>query len=886
MVKRSALALAVVVAILVASVGAATPSQAAPVAPASVSGTAPPPPSALVAQPRDSRYARQVLERLHPGEIVSDDDVVGLAEEIGEDGASAALVAPLTGRWLSDRLAEDYQRYLERPIDPAGLAYWRSRVIGAFTSGSGPDVEVAAATIGSSAEAWRRSGQTNAGFVDRSYQTVLGRAADPSGRAYWIARLDGGTSRWVLVRTLLRSNERANRLVGQAYLDHLGRAADAGGRASWVSRYRAGATGEMRLVRSLLASSEARRSGCDGFDPRLCLLPFPNDRFTVADPTTETGRRVALKPEWMPRNASGTPVDPVEWNRNDGFSPGQAALLKVPGIDLDETDAVPLDDLGSYDDEDAPIVVIDAVTGERHPVFVELDANIEPADQAADQLLFIRPAQNYVEGRRYIVALRDLRRADGSVIEAPASFTTYRDGEAGQAIGDVEARRPHMESIFEDLAGAGIGRDDLYLAWDFTVASTENLSGRARHVRDAALDVFEAGTPSFTVTSVQENPDTGVLRRIEGTFEVPSYLEGAGAPGDGFNTGPDGLAVQNGTYTASFGCILPEVEGTSSARPVVYGHGLFGSYGEVFSSPQRAMVREHDAAYCATDWIGMSSPDVANAATILGDLSTFNTLADRSQQGFVNFMVLGRLMTEADGFATDANFQHGDGSSRIDGDALFYDGNSQGAILGGAYLALSPDTEAGVLGVAGMNYSTLLERSVDFDPFAALMKPNYPSAPDRVLALGLIQMLWDRGETNGYAAHLGTDPLPGSSGARVLVHTALGDHQVAPFTAEILARTAGMAIHRPTYPEGRTTDVEPGWDLPSIAYPSSGSALVLWDSGSPLAPLGNVPPRDGRDPHGDPRSFAPARQQKSAFLQVDGTITDVCGDEPCTIPIP
>jgi hypothetical protein len=249
-------------------------------------------------------------------------------------------------------------------------------------------------------------------------------------------------------------------------------------------------------------------------------------------------------------------------------------------------------------------------------------------------------------------------------------------------------------------------------------------------------------------------------------------------------------------------------------------------------------------------------------------------------------MVLGRLMTEADGFATDANFQHGDGSSRIDGDALFYDGNSQGAILGGAYLALSPDTEAGVLGVAGMNYSTLLERSVDFDPFAALMKPNYPSAPDRVLALGLIQMLWDRGETNGYAAHLGTDPLPGSSGARVLVHTALGDHQVAPFTAEILARTAGMAIHRPTYPEGRTTDVEPGWDLPSIAYPSSGSALVLWDSGSPLAPLGNVPPRDGRDPHGDPRSFAPARQQKSAFLQVDGTITDVCGDEPCTIPIP
>ena len=63
---------------------------------------------------------------------------------------------------------------------------------------------------------------------------------------------------------------------------------------------------------------------------------------------------MAFKPEWMPKNASGTPIDPAEWNRNDGFSPGQAALLRVPGIDLDETDAVRLDDLGSYDDDDAP----------------------------------------------------------------------------------------------------------------------------------------------------------------------------------------------------------------------------------------------------------------------------------------------------------------------------------------------------------------------------------------------------------------------------------------------------------------------------------------------------------------------------------------------------
>ena len=91
-----------------------------------------------------------------------------------------------------------------------------------------------------------------------------------------------------------------------------------------------------------------------------------------------------------------------------------------------------------------------------------------------------------------------------------------------------------------------------------------------------------------------------------------------------------------------------------------------------------------------------------------------------------------------------------------------------------------------------------------------------------------------------------------------------------------------MSIHRPIYGPGRTTDVDPGWGLPSIDYPSSGSALIVWDSGSPLAPLQNVPPRAGRDPHGDPRSDAEAQQQKSDFLRHDGSVTDVCGASPCT----
>src|SRR3546814_8185560 len=48
----------------------------------------------------------------------------------------------------------------------------------------------------------------------------------------------------------------------------------------------------------------------------------------------------------------------------------------------------------------------------------------------------------------------------------------------------LNARRPHMEALFAKLGKAGIARDSLYLAWDFTVASERNISERALHIRD------------------------------------------------------------------------------------------------------------------------------------------------------------------------------------------------------------------------------------------------------------------------------------------------------------------------------------------------------------------------------------------------------------------
>ncbi|HEX6425526.1 MAG TPA: hypothetical protein VFZ79_18705 [Acidimicrobiales bacterium] len=96
---------------------------------------------------------------------------------------------------------------------------------------------------------------------------------------------------------------------------------------------------------------------CDPLGGDRCMLPFPNDHFTVADRATATGRRVQLAPVATPANAAGVRIDPTELNRNDGFSPGAAIAVLLPGIDPVASGLAPVTDMGRSLREDAPIAV-------------------------------------------------------------------------------------------------------------------------------------------------------------------------------------------------------------------------------------------------------------------------------------------------------------------------------------------------------------------------------------------------------------------------------------------------------------------------------------------------------------------------------------------------
>ena len=632
-------------------------------------------------------------------------------------------------------------------------------------------------------------------------------------------------------------------------------------------------------VKSAVDGSSA---GCDPLDTTRCLLPFPSNAYTKADTATPTGVRVALPAGGMPTNTKGDAIDPTEWNRNDGFSPNTPILAYLPGIDGKASNLPSWTDIGSSLAADATVVLVDTTSNTRVPLWAEMDAH---ATDPKDRLLTVRPAISLPEGDTFVIGLRGMKDAGGTAIAPTDTFRVYRDNLTTD-ISTIEQRRPDMEKTFAALQGAGVTRSDLQLAWSFTVASTKSISSRMLHIRDDALAQLGDKAPTYTVTKVTPNSDTNIARQVEGTFTVPNYLTGDGGPGNHFNytdPGPDALPAQNGTVQASFLCNISTatMNGTTPAHLVEYGHGLLGSNDEINAGNVRDMSNEYNVVHCATKWAGMSDDDIGNAAATLASFGQFDTMADRLQQGVLNQIFLGRLMIKKGGLGDDPNFKRADGSPLVDTSHLNYDGNSQGGIMGLMLAAVSPDIERAVLGVPGMNYSLLLPRSVDFDTYESIMKPAYPNDLDRTLIFGITQMLWDRGEGGGYVQHLTSNPYENTKAKVVLLDAAYGDHQVTPLSALIEARTIGATIHQPVAADGRWAEVEAGWGLKATTYPSTGSAIIIWDSGMAPMPIENLPPRTGDDAHEDPRADPTVRKQKASFL-FDGTLIDVCDGKPCT----
>jgi hypothetical protein len=89
----------------------------------------------------------------------------------------------------------------------------------------------------------------------------------------------------------------------------------------------------------------------------------------------------------------------------------------------------------------------------------------------------------------------------------------------------MEAARPRYEEVFTRLATAGVPRNEVQLALEWTTASREHVLGPILGMRAEVFRRAEMtdGLP-FTIARVQESPNANVARIVYGTFTPPNYL--------------------------------------------------------------------------------------------------------------------------------------------------------------------------------------------------------------------------------------------------------------------------------------------------------------------------------------------------------------------------
>jgi len=430
---------------------------------------------------------------------------------------------------------------------------------------------------------------------------------------------------------------------------------------------------------------------------------------------------------------------------------------------------------------------------------------------------------------------------------------------------------------------------DLQTAWDFTTATRENNTAPMLTVRDLALEEVGRQGPTFEVMNVEEFPTVAdhaeLLRRVELRMTVPLYLTSSQLLFDldedlaVLNEDAAGNIVQNGTMEMDVLVLVPRSVLTAEPHGLLQnGHGLFGSRNEGRNGYLAIGANRNHYIAFSVNYFGFDedAEDLAGQF-LLGRYEGIESFTERQVQGMVNQLLAMRMML---GRVASDGVEDEDGNvlidpAWIDPTVRAYRGDSQGGIMGATYMAVTTDVTRGLLGEPGMAYSLILNRSVDWIQYEALLKSGYGDDGINVqLLLALVQMAWDRAEPSGFAPYVQNDPLPGTPAHRVLMHVARGDHQVSNFSAHLMARAIGAG--QLASDDAAQPVFDDYFGIPQLVGPvSEGSALVDYDFGLPANPALNLPNDAGCDPHDRVRVLDPSYDQQDTFFRT-GVIEWAC----------
>src|SRR5207302_1429800 len=147
-----------------------------------------------------------------------------------------------------------YQRFLFRPADGSGSAYWTRQVVMV----NHITLEALMGKLaGSNEYFWWRARGDNSTFIQLIYYDILGRAADTAGYNNWLSQLNNGTkTREQIATALATSTEYFDNYVHAMYRRYLHREADTAGYNNWTSQLINGSIRSEAFIAGLVGSAE------------------------------------------------------------------------------------------------------------------------------------------------------------------------------------------------------------------------------------------------------------------------------------------------------------------------------------------------------------------------------------------------------------------------------------------------------------------------------------------------------------------------------------------------------------------------------------------------------------------------------------------------------
>ena len=393
-------------------------------------------------------------------------------------------------------------------------------------------------------------------------------------------------------------------------------------------------------------------------------------------------------------------------------------------------------------------MVIDATTGKRAPIWVELDSNATHAREhrAADPR-----ATQFESGHRYIVAMRNLKdcaRQDAGgarglplLPRRPALRRKRRSTTRASASRRSSARCARRRSSAPTSTSPGTSRSPATRTSPSaccTSATTPSPSSATPTSRDGVVQGGDAGVHGRhgrrPTPSRRDRPPGP--RHVHGPLLPDQRLRGAGGlrPRRQRQPGParhlhgqlrlhhpprrrrrSGRRARRGRRSTATAC---SARPTRSREPAA--HARAGAQLRLLRH-RRDRVRRRGRPEHDRDPPGPGQVPAAHRPHPAGPAQR---AAARPPDGQPERLPQRRRRSTSTA-ATLAS------PPVLDTSKLYYNGNSQGGILGGALTAVSPDFTRASLGVPAMGYSTLLTRSIDFDD---LLDDPLPGVPERALA--------------------------------------------------------------------------------------------------------------------------------------------------------